>query len=138
MEKKIFNTSMIFLVLGLFLGAFYREYTKFVGFTAPTKLVLLHPHLLVLGFIFSMIFLIFIKTYNVKDEKLNRNYNLYTLGVFLTAGTLFARGMFDVLSVELSKGLNAAISGVAGIGHIILSIALYFIFKSFNLALKNS
>ncbi len=34
------------------------------------------------------------------------------------------RGIVQVLGTQLSSGMNAAISGIAGIGHILLGISL--------------
>lgn len=128
MEKKMLNRSMLFLIAGLFFGAFYREYTKFMGFTGTTKLSLLHPHLLVVGFVFTIIFLLLAKSYNVlENDKFIKNYNLYSIGVIITSACLFIRGMIDVAGVEISKAVDYSISGVAGIGHIILGISLFFV-----------
>ena len=35
-----------------------------------------------------------------------------------------ARGVTQVLGTELSSGMSAAVSGVAGIGHILLGVSL--------------
>lgn len=40
---------------------------------------------------------------------------------------MLVRGVTQVLKTELSKGANVAISGIAGIGHIILGISLIMI-----------
>ena len=45
----------------------------------------------------------------------------------ITAVMMLVRGVTQVLKTELSKGANAAISGIAGIGHIILGISLIMI-----------
>ena len=47
--KKIMNTSLIYFVLAMAGGVFYREFTKWNGYTEPTTLGVLHVHLLVLG-----------------------------------------------------------------------------------------
>ena len=41
---------------------------------------------------------------------------------------MLTRGTTQVLGTELSKGMNAAISGMAGLGHIILTIGLVYLF----------
>lgn len=45
---------------------------------------------------------------------------LYNVGLPLTAVMMVARGIPQVLALPLSKGMDAAISGIAGIGHILL------------------
>ncbi len=46
----------------------------------------------------------------------------------------FVRGVTQVLGIELSKGASVAISGVSGIAHIIMTVAIVMMF----LALKKS
>ena len=40
---------------------------------------------------------------------------------------MVVRGVAQVLGTELSKGANAAISGVAGIGHILLGVSMVLV-----------
>lgn len=53
--KKIINTAMFYMIYGLIAGVFYREYTKFKGFTGLTSLSKVHPHVLVLGMLVFLI-----------------------------------------------------------------------------------
>ena len=50
--KRFAKLSFFYSILGLFLGAFYREFTKMNGFTGNTVLGGLHTHVLVLGAFF--------------------------------------------------------------------------------------
>ena len=43
--KKILNTSMIYFILAAAAGVFYREFTKFNGYTGETALSYVHTHL---------------------------------------------------------------------------------------------
>ncbi len=47
--KKIMNASLIYFVWAMVGGVFYREFTKWNGYTEPTTLGVLHVHLLLLG-----------------------------------------------------------------------------------------
>ena len=49
---------------------------------------------------------------------------IYNVGVPLTAIMMVVRGITQVLQLELSKGLDASISGMAGIGHILTGIGI--------------
>lgn len=53
--KNVLGFSYTFVVMRLFVGVFYREFTKFYGFTAETHLGKLHVHTLVLGFVLTLI-----------------------------------------------------------------------------------
>lgn len=134
MTKKYFKTSFIYLTFGLFLGAFYREYTRIISFTGHTSLRVAHTHTLVLGFILFLILSIFAKSFYLKeDKKEKRFFNTYNFSLILVIGTIIARGFYQIYDLN-SASLNAAISGIAGIGHIAISFAFYFLYtylKSF-------
>lgn len=134
MTKKYFKTSFIYLIFGLFLGAFYREYTRIIGFTGLTSLRVAHTHTLVLGFILFLILSIFAKSFDLKeDRKEKRFFNTYNFSLILVIGTIIARGFYQIYDLN-SASLSAAISGIAGIGHIAISFAFYFLYtylKSF-------
>ena len=134
MTKKYFKTSFIYLIFGLFLGAFYREYTRIIGFTGHTSLRVAHTHTLVLGFILFLILSIFAKSFDLKeDRKEKRFFNTYNFSLILVIGTIIARGFYQIYDLN-SASLNAAISEIAGIGHIAISFAFYFLYtylKSF-------
>ena len=49
--KRLFNLSFFYLILGLALGVFFREFTKLNDFSGATTLNVAHTHTLVLGFI---------------------------------------------------------------------------------------
>jgi len=51
--KKIFNTSIAYFASAMAAGVFYREFTRFDGFTGVTTLGVVHTHLLVLGMVIS-------------------------------------------------------------------------------------
>lgn len=66
------------------------------------------------------------------NKKIKLFYKIYNPGVILTAVMLFVRGMVQVNNTVISKGLDASISGISGIGHLLLLLGLVFMF----LALK--
>ena len=47
--KKMINTSMAYFILAILAGVFYREFTKYNGYTGETMLGYMHTHLFVLG-----------------------------------------------------------------------------------------
>ena len=57
-------------------------------------------------------------------EKTGRVLALYHTGLNITGAALLARGITQVLAMPLSRGADAAISGIAGIGHLLLGISL--------------
>lgn len=128
MTKKYFNISFIYLIFGLFLGAFYREYTRIIGFTGRTNLSLAHTHSLVLGFVVFFMLALFAKNFDLnEDKKEKRFFNTYNFSLILVIGTIIARGFYQIYDLD-SASLSAAISGIAGIGHIAIAFAFYFLY----------
>lgn len=118
--KKLFNLSFFYVILGLALGVFYREFTKFNGFTGKTTLAAAHTHTLVLGFIFLLIVLLLDKSFNLSANKHFTKWLLvYNIGVISLIGTIVARGILEVLGSDF-----AGLSHIAGTGHAILGISL--------------
>ncbi|HIX63924.1 MAG TPA: DUF2871 domain-containing protein [Candidatus Mediterraneibacter colneyensis] len=76
--KRYINFSLLYAVLAMAGGVFYREFTKFNGFSGKTSLSVVHTHYFLLG-------------------------------------------------ITLSSGAGAAISGIAGIGHILLGVSLVLV-----------
>ncbi|WP_283123728.1 DUF2871 domain-containing protein [Angelakisella massiliensis] len=126
MKKKLADAAFIYVIAGLAAGVFYREFTKFQGFSGRTALGLVHPHLLLLG-AGVMLLLIALEPallLSGEERSLKRSLLFYHCGLGLTAAQLLIRGVFQVLGSPLSRGLDASISGIAGIGHILLAIGL--------------
>lgn len=129
--KKLVNTAFKYMILGLALGLFYREYTKFVGFSGATNLSLLHTHTLVLGMFFFLVAALFEGQIKIsKHKSFKKFYITYNLGLLLSIVMMSVRGLLDIHVTTLSKGLDAAVSGMAGIGHIILTFGLFYFFKA--------
>lgn len=58
------------------------------------------------------------------DEKVNKYLILYHIGLNVTVMMLVVRGIVQVTQLQV---VSAAISGVAGIGHILLGVSLILI-----------
>lgn len=124
--KKYANVAIVYSFLALAGGAFYREFTKFNGFEGATSLGFVHPHYLMLGVFFFLALIVFDKLFNV-SQRLGKLLVGYQVGLNLSVIMMLVRGVLQVLGTPLSSGANAAISGIAGIGHIILGVSLVMI-----------
>lgn len=128
--KKLINTAFAYMIVGLALGLFYREYTKFAGFTGQTNLSLLHTHTLMLGMFFFLVAALFEGQLKITEHKsFNKFFSFYNIGLLLSITLMAARGFLDMNPGTISKGLNASVSGMAGIGHIIITVGLFYFFK---------
>ncbi len=122
--KRYINAALIYAILAMAGGVFYREFTKFNGFTAETVLSVVHTHYFLLGMVFFLLLLLLEKSFSFTDAKTGRVLVIYQIGLNLTAVMFVLRGVTQVVAPALSTGVDAAISGVAGIGHILLGVSL--------------
>ena len=125
--KRYINTTLLYAILAMGGGVFYREFTKFNGFTAKTTLSVVHTHYFLLGMVFFLLLLLLEKNFSFTNAKTGRVLAVYHIGLNLTAVMLVVRGVTQVLAPTLSSGMSAAISGIAGIGHILLSVSLMLV-----------
>lgn len=137
--KKYLNLSLIYAIAAMAMGVFYREFTKFNGFTGTTSLGKVHTHLFVLGMMMFLIAALFAAHFKKLGEvKTFRAFTVvFNIGVPLTAVMMTVRGVTQVLGSELSKGANGAISGIAGIGHIIMAAGIILLLISLIKSEKN-
>lgn len=122
--KRYMNTALVYAILAMVGGVFYREFTKFNGFTAKTTLSVVHTHYFLLGMVFFLLLLVLEKSFSFTGPRTGRILAFYHVGLNLTAVMLVIRGVTQVLGTALSSGMSAAISGMAGIGHILLGVSL--------------
>ena len=123
--KKYINVSLVYASAAMVGGVFYREFTKFNQFTGVTTLGKVHTHLFLLGMVVFLLVALFNDRLLLEKQKSFRTFmTIYNIGVPLTSVMLLVRGVTQVLGLTLSKGASAAISGVAGIGHILTSVGI--------------
>lgn len=127
--KNIYDTSICYLIMGLVAGVFYREFTKFFDFVEDNHLAKLHVHTLVLGFLVLLIIYILVKKFDkIILKKIKRPLHIYNTGLIITLASMIVYGIFDVVGGGENIINISAISGISGIGHIILAIGIIMIF----------
>ena len=76
--------------------------------------------------------------FNLQKQKTFRVFLVtYNIGVPLSAVMLLVRGITQVLGLTLSSGASAAISGIAGIGHILTGVGLILLLVALKKTAKN-
>lgn len=121
MMKRYINYSIVYAVLALVAGVFYREFTKMNDYTAWTTLSVVHTHYFILGMMFFLILGVVSTRVRFKP---NHAVLFYNIGLNLTAIMLVVRSIVQVLDLNV---VSALISGVAGISHIIFGVSLILI-----------
>ncbi|SFJ49942.1 Protein of unknown function [Terrisporobacter glycolicus] len=131
--QKYFKISIFYLILGLALGVFYREFTRINNFTGVTSLSVTHAHTLMLGFIFFIIVLLLEKNFNISKIKGFKSWIItYNIGLIYLISTLVYRGILQVNNSDFT-----GLSHISGLGHAILGVALVWFVVIVNKSIKN-
>lgn len=134
--RRLFYASFAYMVIGVLSGLFYREFTKLNDFPEGqfTQLGVVHTHLLTLGFIVLLIVLLLEKvfTLSASSRLFSWFFWTYNAGVVLTAAMMVWHGSLTVLGQESSK----MIAGIAGTGHILITVGMVLLFIALGRAIK--
>lgn len=128
--KKLMFSSAFYTLLGMLSGLFYREMSKGENFSGYSQLNVTHTHLLVLGTIMFLIFMVI--EYQLKLTKNSKLFNsffyLFHLGIIVTVAMQYVNGIATIKGFSVSP----AIAGITGLGHIMISIAFILFFVLLN------
>lgn len=135
MKKKYFNLALIYATAAMIGGVFYREFTKWNGFTGATALGKVHTHLFILGMFVFLLVALFSQSMDLEKQKTFRTFmKIYNIGLPILSIMMVVRGVIQVLEFDISSRADSAISGVAGVGHVLVGIGIVLLL----LALKKS
>jgi len=124
--RKHIKIALIYAILAMIGGVFFREFTKAFDFTGATALGKLHTHLFILGMVMFFIVGLFDDKLNLSQSKLYKPFMIvYNIGVGLMCVMLTVRGVTQVIGAKVSDG---AIAGVAGISHIVVAAGMILFF----------
>lgn len=133
--KRHIKFALVYAILAMICGVFYREFTKAYDFTGVTALGKLHTHLFVLGMVMFLLFALFDAKFDLQKHKLYLPFMIiYNAGVGIMCVMLAVRGVFDVIGGTFSDG---AISGIAGLGHILVAAGVILFFCMLLLSLRS-
>lgn len=137
MIKRFAKIALIYAIIAMVLGVFYREFTKGMDFNGKTNLSILHTHYFMLGMFFFILLALLEKNFSFSNKLTFKLEILYHIGLNITGVMFFTRGLVQVIDPNsISNGINAMISGVAGIGHIVLGISILCILIQWIKSLK--
>jgi len=131
--RRLYYAAIAYAALGLLGGLGYREITHAIDFTGYTQLAVLHTHLLALGMLFMLIVLALDATLGISGSRsFSWFFTTYNAGLVITAGALTWHGLLQVFGQEAGK----AIAGIAGLGHILLTIGIGCLLAAINKPLR--
>lgn len=98
---------------------------------------MVHTHLILLGSVVFLLVGMIADRYPPESVKAFRATRIiYPLGITLTVTMMLVRGILQVSDIALSRGLNAAVSGIAGICHILPGTGIVLFFIALKKAVK--
>ncbi|MEU4498335.1 DUF2871 domain-containing protein [Streptomyces sp. NPDC023998] len=123
--RKSYYAAHVYMILGVISGLYYREITKLNDFEGDTQLSVVHTHLLALGMLGFLIVLALDKQFQLSEAKQFRYFFwFYNAGIAITVLMMLFRGTQTVLGNHVPE----AVSWIAGLGHIILTVGLILLF----------
>lgn len=136
LEQRLALAAGVYAGLGLLAGLFYRTLTHSRDFTGTTTLSLGHTHFLALGMLVMLLVLVLERLFGLSESKAFRWFEpLYHVGLLVTAGALIVRGTLQVVA---SNPTSMAFAGVAGLGHILLTVAFVMLFLALRGAVRSA
>lgn len=125
MIKRYADSVLFYAGAAMVFGVFYREFTKFSGFAGQTNLSVMHTHYFLLGMFFFLILMLLEKSFSFSGQKhVGKFLVLYHTGLNITGLGFLIRGLTQVWGTELSRAMDASISGIAGIGHMTMAAGM--------------
>jgi hypothetical protein len=119
--RRLYLADIAYATLGLAGGLFYREITHARDFTGNTQLAVVHTHLLALGLLVMLIVLALDATIGLSGSRwFSWFFTTYNVGLLITAAAMTWHGLLQVFGQDAGP----AIAGIAGLGHILLTIGI--------------
>lgn len=124
MLTKLAYAAGAYTVLGLAGGLLYREVTRGEPWQF-TQLNVVHTHLLALGTLMMLIVLVLTKTFALSQRReMTYFWWLYNVGLVLSTTMMTVKGIMQ----QTQEVDSAALAGISGLGHILLTAGLAFFF----------
>ena len=126
---SLLGISITYAIMGIFTGAFEREFSRFYGVYGHNQLNLVHTHNLAMGFLAIMVLYLVMRKYDKeKIQEIKKPFHLYVSSHVFSFVCMFVIGLYQVIGSVDKNIINlAALQGITGIGHIGLTIGLIWI-----------
>ena len=129
--KSLINIAIIYFILAMAGGVFYREFTKFYAYSMPTVLSVIHTHLLILGTLLFIILAVIAKVTNIQNNRLFKKFVIiYNFSLPFMILTMLIRGILQITNTAINSLIDKMLSGFAGLSHITMMIALLILLIS--------
>ena len=126
-------TAAVYLLAGLRIGLCMMPQNQWLSADAPLSWgIYRNLPFALLGLLVIVLFYrsakaVVEKTFSFTTAKTGRVLAVYHVGLNLTAVMLVVRGIVQVMGITLSAAAGGAVSGIAGLGHILLGVGLVLV-----------
>lgn len=131
--KQLWIAACTYAAAGLASGLLYRTLTHKMDVIPRNQLDTTHTHFLALGMLVMLIVLALDAALGVSGSRSFKVFfYTYNAGLVITAGVMIWHGI-----IQLGGGQGGAmIAGIAGIGHILLTVAIAALMVSLSAPIK--
>lgn len=137
MMKNMYKISLAYLAFGLFTGLFHHEAAYWTHFEGESVLSRVHPHAILLGGVLFLLLPLFMKAFEIEKQKSFKVFLwVYNLGLVMSLGFMAARGVCQLFFMPIPSFLDHMLGGMAGIGHVILTVGLGFLYHALMASCK--
>lgn len=129
--KTMYKISLSYLIFGLVSGVFHHEAAYWTHFEGDSALARVHPHALILGGAVFLLMPLMMHAFQIHKQKSFRFFlGFYNVGLMMSLGFMSARGIVQLFRLPIPSFADHMIGGMAGIGHVILTIGIGFLFNA--------
>lgn len=130
--KNMIRISASYLTFALIAGVFYHEAAYYTHFEGVSVLRLVHGHALVLGALVFLAMPVLMKLFHIEQQKMfRRGLYTYNVGLIMSLFFMVARGVTQVFQMNIPSFADHMIGGLAGIGHVILTVGIFFFYRAY-------
>lgn len=134
-ERALFIGAAAWTGVGLIGGLAFREIAKANDFTGSTQLAVVHTHALVLGTVVLLAALALDRLFALgADRRMRWFLWVWNISLAITVGTLAVNGTLQIVAPASAD--SPAIAGIAGLGHIGLTVAFVLFFIALGSRLR--
>ncbi len=135
--KNMIRISASYLTFALIAGVFYHEVAYYTHFEGVSVLSLVHPHALMLGALVFLALPVLMKLFHIEQQKMfRRGLYTYNVGLIMSLFFMTVRGLTQVFQMNVPSFADHMIGGLAGIGHVILTVGIYFFYRAYLKAVE--
>lgn len=129
--KNMYKISLSYLIFALASGLFHHEVAYWTHFEGNSALARVHPHAMILGSAVFLVMPLMMHTFQIHKQKSFRFFlGFYNVGLVMSLAFMTARGAIQLFGLNTPSFVDHMVGGMAGIGHIILTIGIAFLFHA--------